>query len=241
MTLQLDKLLCFLTVLVILNTVNAKAQTFQSEMGIGFHGGVNFSEVKFIEAYADSTTNFKPIQLYSGGVFLKFMAEENAGLQIEFNLSQRGWKEDNYSGYEYTRIMEYYEIPLLTHISLGKKHLRYIINIGPYIAFHQNFAETFEFEQVTRRTIHKSSVIIPESDTSNVYGQIVDNPIDLGFIGDLGIGWVSKFGEIQLKARYSYGMMNVFDKYPEGIYRYSAHRNLYFSFAYCYNFYFKGK
>lgn len=159
------------------------------------------------------------------------MAEEYAGIQVEFNLSQRGWQETD-TAYTYTRNAEYFEIPVLTHLSFGKKRLRYIINLGPYIAFHRNFTESIE--------LLIPGATVPVNDSVNsYYGQAPDSPIDLGFMVDGGIGVNTSIGIFQVKARYSYGMVNVFNKYPDGAFRTSLMRNLYFGVSYCYNFNFR--
>lgn len=226
---------CLVVVFLLLFGANMQAQdlNFKPSMGVGVHGGVNFSKVSFVKANYDTNVHYGALQLFSSGLFVKLMAEENAGLQIEFNLSKKGWTESRDSVLDYSREMQYYEIPVLTHLAFGKKRFKYILNIGPYIAFHQDFTENLEF--------FSGNNIVSVSDSNSYYGKVVDAPVDFGFIADAGLGYRAPFGEVQLKARYSYGMANIFNKYPESNFRNSGLRNIYISFAYCYNFTFKEK
>jgi hypothetical protein len=212
-------------------SVNAQNRDFTKYVGIGVHGGINFSEVKFSEVASDESdiTSFKALRLYSGGLLLNFMAEEYAGIQVEVNFSKRGWTEIKDSAYTYKRSINFLEIPLLTHLSFGKNHFKYIFNLGPYVAFERSFKETYE--------LFDSNSSIPESDSSNYFGKSFDNPIDLGFMFDAGLGIKTDIGIFQVKARYSHGILSVFDEYPDGEFRASKMQNISIELSYVYNFY----
>ncbi|HBH49175.1 MAG TPA: hypothetical protein DDX98_11070 [Bacteroidales bacterium] len=207
---------------------------FRRKVGVGFHGGYTISEVNFRPGLLDPSINYKAISTFNYGLVLNFIGEPFAGIQIEVNVSQRGWIEEADSAYTYTRKMNYIEVPVLTHLSFGKKRMRYIFNLGPYVAFHQSFSETYE--------MFDDQAQIPESDSIDYYyGRVVDSPTDFGFIFDGGVGVHTKYGTFQVKARYTQAVTNLFKQYPEGQFRFSQTRNIYIGFAYYYNFYFRPK
>ena len=60
--------------------------------------------------------------------------------QIELNFSQHGWDGNFYQDYpelQYTRKMNYIEIPFLfTHLAFGKERgLQFFVHAGPQIGF----------------------------------------------------------------------------------------------------------
>ena len=225
----------YIAVLFIIISMSSFSQTraFKPYVGLGFHGGMNISDVKFVQGIRDNSISYESLNLVSGGLIINLLAQENAGIQIEANISNRGWKETKDSVYTYRRDMRYLEIPVLTHLTFGKKRLRYVFNLGPYIAFHRKTTESFE--------IDKKHLVIAEGDSIGSLMQSVNNSIDIGFMIDAGIGVNTTAGIFQVKVRYSQGVLDIFEKYPEGIYRSSQMRNVYFGVSYYYNFYFKGR
>lgn len=223
----------YISLLFILIGLSAfsQADTEKSYVGLGFHLGYVNSNMRFILAEKEKAPDYSNIQGYSGGFIANLMAEKYAGVQIEVNFANRGWQESLDSTYTYKRSMRYLEIPILTHISLGKKRFRYVFNLGPYMAFHRKTTETYE--------ILNTNLAGANGDSISSLGLPIDSKFDLGFIFDVGFGVNTSVGIFQIKARYSQGVINVFNKYPESIYRYSQMRNVYFGVSYYYNFYFK--
>jgi len=211
----------------ILSNSFSQETDFKPYIGFGVHGGVNFADANFDEGGPNSGKSFQAAQQYSGGVFINFMAEPHAGVQIELNRSNRGWVEED-TGYTYTRKASYLEIPVLTHLNFGKQLMRYNINLGPYIAFHRGFEETIDLKV--------PGYEVPVNDSVNsYYGKDPDYTFDFGFMIDASVGVNTSIGIFSLRARYSYGMVDMFEEYPDGIFRYSLMRNLYVGAVYTYN------
>ena len=226
-------LITLFTIILFSAKINAQQTEFKPYIGIGVHGGINYSDIEIDQAINNSDISYGKIQNTYMGFVLIFMAEEYAGIQIEANLAKNGWEEVRDTAYTYTRTMNYIEVPVLTHLSFGKKRMRYVIDMGPYVSFYRDTEESLElFPQGSYNS---------ETDTSSYIGKPVNNKIDLGFMLDAGIGINTSIGIFHVKARYSYGIINLFNKYPEGIYQQSQFRNYYFGVSYQYNFYFAGK
>lgn len=201
----------------------------QKYISFGVHGGVDFTGVGIRQGVSDPYLSFEGIQAYSGGVSLMYMNTKYLGIQLEVNYAQRGWQEKSSEKlYTYTRTMDYIEIPVLTHVAIGKKLLRFDFNIGPYIASHQRYQETLVLEPGGQ---------YPVKDSTNYYHTRVDNKIDLGIIADGGVGISTAAGVFQVKVRYTYGLVDIFDPYPKGAYRYSPIYSLHFGLGYYYPFY----
>ena len=83
-------------------------------LAIGFNGGINLNRINF-----SPTIQQKNLMGINGGVTLRYISEKYfrmiCGAQVELNFSQHGWDEyyEDYPDLQYTRKMNYMEIPLL--------------------------------------------------------------------------------------------------------------------------------
>ncbi len=200
---------------------------FIPQVSFGVQGGLNNSYVNFVPGQRDPEITYHSINRPMIGAYLCFMAEPYAGIQAELNFANRGWKEIYDSSYTYVRKVEYFEIPLLTHLRFGKKHFRYVFNLGPYLGIHRGYQESFEpFD---------AQSVLPEPDTNNYFGKRVDNLLELGFALDAGLGYQTSAGLIMIKGRFSHGVTSIFTEYPEGQFRSSPWRNFFIGVSYQYN------
>ncbi len=206
---------------------------FRPSLGLGFHGGMNLSTVDFIPSIKQSN-----VIGYSGGFVINYTAERSVGLQLELNYSQRGWTDENDSLGQYTRNMTFYEIPFLTHVYFGKRLVRVNFDLGPYVAFHQEYTEEYEASRIPNELLEPDTIILGYR---TYYGEPIESNFDYGFLVGGGIGFNTKAGEFQLMFRYSQGLSNVFKKYPEGNFRFSQMESVHFGFAWIYPIYFSPK
>jgi hypothetical protein len=208
--------------------LSAQTDAFKPTLGVGFHGGWVNSSVSFEQGIRETGIRYRGSTGNSYGLMISYMGEKNAGIQVEASMLNAAWQEVRDSAYVYTRKEQYYQFPLLTHLNFKISKIRLIFNLGPYIAFNQIYSEEFQlYDGVTE---------IPRPDTNNVFGQPVDNKTDLGFIFDGGVGVETSIGVFQIKARYSLGIVNMYNKYPKGVYRFSQWRSFYLGAAYYYYF-----
>ena len=138
---------------------------------------------------------------YNGGLVLKHFSERVAGIQLEFNLSQKGWQENYDTVNFYQRRINYFEIPFFTSFKIGKKNTKFIANVGPHIAYklsedvvtdgNENlFAESHHFHDVIRDYEYGISV---------------------------GLGLAHEFNKniLQLEIRYAQGFNNIFNDFND--------------------------
>ncbi|NJK97308.1 MAG: outer membrane beta-barrel protein [Bacteroidales bacterium] len=115
---------------------NFAQQNTESVLSIGTKHGVNFSQITF-EPPVDQSYKLG----YTGGLVIKYQSDKHAGVQAEFNFSQRGWSESLDSGKAYSRTLNYFEIPVLSHFVFGRKNSKIIINLGPNLSFYTSQKE----------------------------------------------------------------------------------------------------
>lgn len=215
--------------------VQAQQQEFKPSVGIGVRGGLNFSTVIF-----EPTINQSSVQGYSGGFLINYYAERNVGLQLEFNYNQLGWKygikDDGISIFDYERQIESYQINLLTNIYIGKKTVRPVLDLGPYIAFHQGYSEKYLLGSAPEI---EASDEIPLGEPQ-FFGKDIDNKFDLGFNVSLGVGVYTPVGQFLIKGRFCKGLNNIFGEYPlEGNFRTSSFQTFSLDVSYTYPIKFK--
>ena len=104
---------------------------------VGVNGGINLNSVSF-----SPSVKQKNLMGINGGVTARYISEKYfsmiCGAQIELNFSQHGWDEyyEDYPELQYTRKMNYLEIPFLAHLAFGKdRGLQFFVHAGPQIGF----------------------------------------------------------------------------------------------------------
>jgi hypothetical protein len=209
----MKKILCILLISVYCFSVSAQQKDFKIELYIGAKGGMTLSQVRF---YPNVQTSF--MDGYTGGLIFRMISEPHIGFQVELNYTQRGWKENPFTGQyvstSYFHQLNYLDIPIMTHVNLGKKAVRFILNLGPEISF---------------LTSENQGFIPPEGITSDIqgyqpyYGQKIDTSADISFTGGIGMEYHIKGGSIiSLEGRVFYSLPNILDTNK---YTYKASQN----------------
>ncbi len=122
-----------LIILLIITSLSVKSQfSVGYRYGIGTHG-VNL-EPPTLKKYQTNYTRS------SHGLVIAYNNMNNAGIQLEINFAQKGWKEviDTVPDSFFTRNLDYIEIPIYSHFEIGHRMLRPTILFGPYIAWQIN-------------------------------------------------------------------------------------------------------
>ena len=99
-------------------TVPVQAQVGEQRYNftVGINGGVNLNSVSF-----SPSVQQKNLMAPVGGITLRYVSERFfrmiCGVQLEVNYSQHGWDEfyEDYPDLQYTRKMNYVELPFLAH------------------------------------------------------------------------------------------------------------------------------
>ena len=180
----------FLLLSLFANGATLHAQEFKPEMAIGARGGATLSFM-ILRPSVNQSFNLGP----NAGFVFRYISQKYCGIQVELNYIQKGWGETLTNGHKYSRVLNYIEIPAMTHITFGQRMARGFINLGPNISYLLN-------------------------DKTNGYrwqesGQIqltepIKNHFDFGICAGIGFELNSKAGIYQLEARYNYGLGNLF-------------------------------
>lgn len=179
------------------------AQThFDSRVDIGARGGVTFSTVMF-----KPTITGKLGMGYTGGVTFRYSEENHFGLIAEVNLVQRGWAEKFEDlPYIYQRVLNYVEIPVMSHIYFGTRG-KFFINAGPEIAYYigDHIKSNFDYHDVSDLEGFNSKNRRTEQLTMQV-----SQKLDFGIVAGLGGEFsLNRRNSLALEARVYYGIGNV--------------------------------
>ena len=173
------------------------------EVHFGVIGGANLSQYSFLP-----TVTQKMMQGVTSGVAIRYVEETLFGLQAEFLLTQRGYKDyyEEYPELNFSRSLLYVEVPVMAHVyfKIGK-HNEIAFDAGPKIGWYlsdkidSNLPADFGEEGSqynVKVTAHHS---MP-----------VSRKFDYGI--QAGLGYEFKFGpkvSLQLQGRYYYGLANI--------------------------------
>ncbi len=175
---------------------------FSTEAFVGIKGGVNCTTVSFLPEVEQSLSTHPNF-----GLMARYVAEKHFGIQGELNFSQRGWKEKTSGDFEYSRNMNYLEIPVLAHLYFGRKG-RLIFNIGPEISFLIKDTEKSTIEGNDTRAQHANA----------------DKKFEYGLCAGIGFEHCFKKLRYAIEGRYYYGLGDFFDNGTQSKFERSAHR-----------------
>jgi hypothetical protein len=200
-----------LTLFLVASTVFAPVYSQVGEardmLSIGFNGGLNTSSIQF-----NPTIKQQLNPGITGGVTLRYNSEKYfwiiCAAQVECNISQRGWKEliEDGSGNEYSRLINYVEVPFMAHLGFGREMhgVQGFMNIGPQIGFYLNDSEAYGGTTPWDITARPNGV-------TEQYGKTIENKIDYGITGGLGLELRTGLGAFGIEGRYYFGLSDIFD------------------------------
>jgi hypothetical protein len=132
------------------------------------------------------------------------ISEPHVGIQTEFNYIEKGWEEKPLSGstQSYWHKLNYFEIPIMTHASLGNNGYRFTFNIGPSVAFLLSDSQG----------MNPSEPGIPANPPIEYWGQPIDLNVEFLFTGGIGSEYhFKRAGAISIDARVYYSLSNLYD------------------------------
>ena len=204
----MKRLFTILTITLLTSSLAAQVGELRNEIAVGFNGGYNLSSVDF------SPTIKQGLQPgYTGGVTLRYTSEKYFSLicaaQLELNFAQRGWNEtiDDGSNNTYCRTTNYIEVPFFAHLGWGKEDrgLQFFVNAGPQIGL---FLSDREFYGFTSEEPWDTSNR-PNNQTAQ-YGKKVENTLEYGIAGGLGMELKTDIGNFILEGRYFFGLSDMY-------------------------------
>lgn len=187
-------------------TIGASAQIEEPRriLEAGVSGGLNMSKMDIQPDIRQTMKNG-----INGGLFVRYTSEKYFSMicaaQLEMNFSQRGWEEefDENVPYQYSRTLNYIEIPFFAHLSWGKepKGLQFFVNLGPQIGFLISDSEKY------------GGGIEPDKRPASIrpiYGKEIEKKFEYGIAGGLGLELKTKTGNFFVEGRYYYGLSDIF-------------------------------
>lgn len=170
---------------------------FRQELAVGASFGVNFSSVSFSPRVKQSM-----LTGFNGGAVLRWNTESHMGLQTEINFTQHGWKEkyEEHPEYEYSRTLNYFEIPFLTHIYFGSKRVKVFVNLGPKIGYEIGESTKSNLETVSFET----------TGPTDQHTMPVEKKFDWGLCGGPGLELRTGIGYFLLEGRYYYALGDIY-------------------------------
>lgn len=186
----------------------AQVGELRNNIAIGFNGGYNLSSVDF------SPTIKQGLQPgYTGGFTLRYTTEKYFSLicaaQLEFNFAQRGWNEmiDDGSNNTYCRTTNYIEIPFFAHLGWGQEErgMQFFVNAGPQIGFFLSDEEFYGFN-----TEYPWEPNSRPNGINMQYGKVIENLLEYGIAGGLGIELKTSIGNFILEGRYFFGLSDMY-------------------------------
>lgn len=175
---------------------------FDSRVDLGARGGVTLSTVMF-----NPSITSKLGMGYTGGVTFRYTEENHFGLIAEVNLVQRGWAEkfENLP-YSYQRILNYVEVPVMSHIYFGSRG-KFFINAGPEIAYYlgDEIKSNFDYHDTSGLEGFHDKNRRTEQLTMNV-----SQKLDFGIVAGLGGEFsLNRRNSLAIEVRVYYGIGNV--------------------------------
>jgi len=188
----------FLLIGLFSEQLHAQNESFTKEYYLGVKGGIVFSRVKFKPSVEENIFTGN-----SAGLIFRMISEPHVGIQVEFNYQQKGWQEKPLFGETqyYFHKLNYFDIPVMTHASLGSKAFRFTLNLGPTVAFLLSDSQG----------MNPSSPGISTFPLKPYWGKPIDSSIDFLFTGGVGIEChFKRAGALALDARVFYSLTNLY-------------------------------
>lgn len=176
-----------------------------SETYVGFQGSAGFSRVVFDPRV---TQDLKPATSF--GLVIRHVSEPHVGMQLEVNYTEKGWIESRDSLGTYTRSRAVADIPVTASFIAGKRKIRAVLNLGPYVSLRLKDTEKI--------SLTDDRYALP------YYGKSLGDRWEFGFTGGVSLEWHSPVGVFGIRATYAHSLTNVF-LLSSDTYVYAASRN----------------
>lgn len=172
-------------------------ETFTPRFMVGVTGGVNLSNMIFQPKVEQGLKVG-----YDAGVILRYDIEEYAGIWVELDYSERGWKEKpiDHPDLSYTRTLNYINMPVMTHFMIGKGAFKITIDAGVHFGYLLGESSEGNF---------------PEKDLSGVVVKQHEMPVVNKFAWGLGGGLGTEYHFNKyvagIRGSYVYGLGEIYN------------------------------
>lgn len=193
---------------------------------IGVKGGLTSNLISY-----SHSINLTNLTGSTYGLVFKHVHEKFLGIQVEFNLTDKGSFE--YGGdrafpeeflYTHKRVMNYYELPILSHFNFNIGPITSFLNVGPYVAY--------------QRSYEIQTDLTSDHLYYNDFYHSIEAPykFDNGLIFGAGVNLPTRYGTIQIEGRFSNGFFDIYDLNNNSYYERAVHQNLQIAASYLVSF-----
>ena len=198
---------------------------YKPELEIGAKLGTSFSRVSFQPSVKQNM-----LLGYEGGVSFRYIEEKYFGFLVELNFVQRGWKENfEEDPYSYTHTLNYVELPFMTHIFFGNRHVRGFFNLGPQIGFMISDSYSTNFD------IHNLPDFTRKNKVNEIYTMPIKNRVDYGISGGAGIEFRIRKNSILLEGRYYFGLADFYGNRKKDVFASSPNQTISVTLGYMFH------
>lgn len=207
---------------------NAVAEThYKPHISVGGHAGMSMSRMSFAPSVPQSWA-----QGITVGAQARYAEEKIFGLIAELNFEQRGWKEkfEDNPELEYSRTLNYIELPIMTHIYFGSSRTKFFVNLGPEFCYMigSSISSNFDYR-------NPEAAGLPASRRVNQMAMEIQHKFDYGICAGLGVEWwAAPRHSVYLEGRFYYGLGNIYNSSKAD--EFSASRGMSLTVTAGYNF-----
>ena len=220
---------------LLMGCAQARAQIgqYRNDLAIGFSGGITLSSVGFTPTVPQNQLLGKTFGFtarYTGEKYFNSIC----AIVAECNYAQIGWEERIWDlqdnpvineatglAEEYQRITDYVQVPLFARLGWGRERRGFqaFFQVGPQLGFYlsEKTKANFDLDHPNwqQRTSRISGPdIVQDGKTyyfSNMYHMPVENKLDYGIAGGLGLEFSNPhFGHFMIEGRYYFGLGNIY-------------------------------
>lgn len=168
-----------------------------AQAGLGLRGGPSFSQVSFTTGRGVPRPPQELVQGLEVGLLWRMLNNQRLGLQAELNYSSKGWYIYPGTVEGHQREYQYIQLPVLSHLQLGRGRLKFIVQAGAFVAY------AWQIEDVRLPG--------PNAMPRVVYAHQASQPWQFGVLGGAGPAFELPFGMLQLEARFAHQLSHVLE------------------------------
>jgi len=207
----------------------AAGQThYDGQIAVGGKAGATLSRVNF-----NPTVQQTMLPGMTAGVMFRYIEEKNFGLIAELNMTQRGWKENlEESEYNYRHRFTYLELPVMTHIFFGNRHVKGFFNLGPElnVMIADGTSSNFDYQNAAGL-----EYFIENSRHIEQLPMKIKNRMDYGICGGAGMEVnLNAKQSLLLEGRFYYGLADVFPNHKTDVFSSSNSMSITVTLGYFY-------
>jgi len=195
---------------------------YRPEISVGVKFGTNLSNTTFQPKVQEGL-----LLGYMGGLSFRYIEEKHFGFIVEANFSQQGWKEDfENEPYQFSRKMNYIQIPFMSHIFFGNKFFRGFVNLGPQVGFF--ISDSYK----SNCDINNPPTFTSSSRETQQYTMPIANKVDYGITAGAGLEFRILRSSFLLESRYYFGLGDFFKNRKKDYFATSSNKNILIALSY---------